>query len=484
MQLIKILISTGLIIGSLVFTGCAEDTETAASTGAATATDGTDGTTATSSTDGADGTDGALEPVPVAGVSCDAESKVCLLEAAATNPITEDFRMVPGYAYVLNGAVFFGDDTNPATLTIDAGVTVYGEPQSFLVVQRGATIVAEGTATNPIVFTSAAETPAVGDWGGVVINGLAPTNGCADESAVCELPGEADTGFYGGNDPEDNSGIFKYVRIEWAGYKVNDSKELNGLALQGVGSGTTLEYIHVNRGNDDGIEFFGGTAHLKWAIVTGMTDDGIDWTGGWTGKAQFLVVQQTNDTGDRGFECDNNGDSLDALPRSQPLISNVTAVGGNGPEGNTGITLRAGTAGQVWNAIMTNWKRACLDIDDGATFTNAYDGTALTGNLAVAYSIAYCPGSKNFSEEEGDPWTIEEFFTSWNDGNLTDDPKLADPFNLTAPGFAPGEGSPAVGAGFDMSATDAWFTSTDYIGAVGPENDWVAQGLADGWIKL
>ncbi len=200
--------------------------------------------------------------------------------------ITEDMTLAASREHVLRGAVFV---ENNATLTIEPGTLIYGEGVSngTLIIAQGAKIMAEGTQNAPIVFTSDAldGSRGRGQWGGLIINGRAPSN-----QGVTF--GEGDTGAFGGNNPGDSSGVLKYVRVEYAGIEFSPDNELNGIAFQGVGSGTVVDYVQVHLNQDDGIEMFGGTVNIKHALVTGARDDSFDWTDGWTGKGQFWIAQQ------------------------------------------------------------------------------------------------------------------------------------------------------------------------------------------------
>jgi hypothetical protein len=270
----------------------------------------------------------------VAGVDC--EDNLCVL----TGTITEDYTMTANNAYLLRGGVFIGDDTSENTLTIEPGTIIYGETNSdgMLVVRRNAKIMAEGTAEAPIVMTSSKNEGlrTRGDWGGVIINGNAPINSCG-KKGFCEAFGEGGTGFYGGTNLDDSSGVLKYVRIEFAGTLISPDNELNGLALQGVGANTTLDYIQVHMNADDGVEFFGGTADIKHLVVSGVGDDALDWTDGWQGNGQYIVLQQHLDAGDNGIEADNNGENNIAAPMSNPTLSNLTIVGSGGASSDLGI---------------------------------------------------------------------------------------------------------------------------------------------------
>jgi len=181
------------------------------------------------------------------------KDNVCVLSGV----IEEDTLLTADNQYILSGGVFIGNDIDPVTLTIEPGTTLYGESATdgFLSIRRNAQIIAEGTAEAPIVFTSSKEpgSRARGDWGGLIINGNAPINACADDGAdFCEALGEGGTGFYGGTDPEDSSGVLKYVRVEFAGTLISPDNELNGIAFLGVGSGTEVDFVQVHMNADDG----------------------------------------------------------------------------------------------------------------------------------------------------------------------------------------------------------------------------------------
>jgi ABC-type branched-subunit amino acid transport system substrate-binding protein len=283
-----------------------------------------------------------------------------------TGTLTEDITLTANKRWLLRGTVFVGDGTNPTVMTINPGTTVLGDvgTTGVLVIRRGARLIAEGTAEAPIVFTSSNPpgSRGSGDWGGIILNGRAPINGC--DAPPCEAFGEGGTGFYGGDDPEDDSGSLRYLRVEFAGKLLSPENELNGLALQGVGRGTKLEYIQIHRGADDGVEFFGGTANIRHLLVTGMEDDSLDWTEGWQGRGQFIVVQQWGESGDNGIEADNNADDRDASPRSRPLLCNLTLIGvPTSSSSDLGMLLREGTGAVISSALVLGWNDACLDID-------------------------------------------------------------------------------------------------------------------------
>ncbi|MEM7675853.1 MAG: ABC transporter substrate-binding protein, partial [Myxococcota bacterium] len=415
------------------------------------------------------------EPVinpPPTGDDC--PGGVCTL----TGVITENQTLTANFRYLLRGTVFVGDGTNPTTLTVQPGTTILGERATTgtLVVRRGSQLQAVGSVESPIVFTSdrAQGNRAPGDWGGIILNGRAPINRCGLDAEQCatfnQAFGEGGTGFYGGDNPNDNSGELRYVRIEFAGKLLSPENELNGLALQGVGRGTVLDYIQIHRGKDDGIEFFGGTVDFKHVLVTGAQDDSFDWTEGWTGRGQFLVVQQWPDDSDNGIEADNNDQGRDTLPRARPLLTNLTLVGVPTSESSDlGILLREGTGAEIRNSVVFGFNDACFDIDHPETW--ATTGSTPSG-IIIENSIFSC--ATNFEEEAEDPMTVESFITSTNPGNSvlpTTDSILRSPFNTINPDMRPASGS-AAETGAASIPSDAFFEQVTYRGGVAPNSDW------------
>ena len=373
--------------------------------------------------------------------------------------LNADKTLTAAYDYLLRGAVFVEDG---ATLTIEPGVHIYGEQATngTLIVAQGSKIMAEGTASDPIVMSSDAfeGSRARGQWGGLIINGRAPTN-----QGVTF--GEGDTGAFGGNNPADSSGVLRYVRVEYAGIEFSPDNELNGIAFQGVGSGTVVDHVQVHMNQDDGVEMFGGTVNLKYVMVTGARDDSFDWTDGWTGKAQFLVVQQYGDDADNGFEVDNSSKDNEAEPRSAATVYNATLVGDpDGPESDNGLLIREGAAGVFANFIVTGFNKVGLDINNEATYAQVK-----SGKLVIKNSIFFENGKGNFSDEKDDDGFDEARFAADN-GNKETDPGLVDPFNKSAPDFTPGAEANAVAPA--SPPADGFFEQVDFIGGVSPSNNW------------
>lgn len=409
-------------------------------------------------------------PTPATGFTCDGE--LCTV----TGPILEDVTFTADKQWLLKGGVFVGDDSDPAaspaTLTIEPGTRIFGDTSalSFLLITRGSKIVADGSVDQPIVFTSAKDPGqrARSDWGGIIINGQAPVNGCSGDP--CTLLGEAGTGTYGGSDASDDSGVLRYVRVEFGGALIDDENELNGFAFQGVGNGTVVDHLQAHMMSDDCIEFFGGTVNAKHVVCTGIGDDNIDWTFGWTGKLQFVVAQQHEDTGGNGIEADNNETNNELTPVSHPTISNITLVGRAGSENSKiGVLLRRGTEADLSNIVVTGFNERCFDVDDAATFDNI-----TSGGINIRNSIFDCAALTDDAAE--DPLVLSEFLID-DQGNTVGEPGLVDVADVAAPDFRATPGSAAASGG--ETPNDPFFESVDFRGGCGPESSWM-----DGWTSF
>lgn len=423
----------------------------------------------------------------VAGAT--AAAPVCKLSGT----LAGDIALTADTLWVLSGGVFVGEDAgadaaNPiadaetATLTIEAGTTIVGESGAdLLIVSRGSQIFANGTAAAPVLFTSAnaydnAGSDQRGEWGGLVISGRAPINGCAAATAICEAEGEGSSGLYGGNDADDNSGVLNYVIVSNAGFEITAENELNGIAFQGVGAGTEVDYIQVNLNADDGVEFFGGTVNAKHVVLTGMGDDSMDWTGGWQGNVQYVVIKQFEDDGDQGIEADNNGDDNESNPIAKPVLSNFTMIGS--PNADIGALIREGTGANLYNFIVTGFGETCINIDQEFTFTNAGATAADAANgtqLTIDNSIVFDCTLGEFADDVAEPWLVTDWFNGGNQNSTT---------ALTMTGVFTAAGSAADGNGATPAQNaDAFFDTVDYIGAFEPGV--VAGGAGDwtsGWI--
>ncbi|MDA0327622.1 MAG: hypothetical protein O2958_01220 [Gemmatimonadetes bacterium] len=384
-----------------------------------------------------------------------------VLSGTITGPMTLD----ASETYIITGIVAIADG---ASLTIPAGTVLKGSTSvspSAVMVRQGGKIFSNGTAANPVIFTSGAAVGqrARGDWGGVVINGR----------SVCNFPagdcvGEGASGPYGGSVLDDDSGVMTYTRIEFAGFEVSFGNELNALTLNGVGSGTELHHIQTHYGSDDGFEWFGGTVDLKYAVATGISDDSFDYSTGWSGRGQFWIAQQDPDDADNGFEVDGNEDDFNAMPLTDPTIYNLTLVGkgldgagGTAGESKDGIRLRRGTGGDIFNAIVIGFGGAGVDVDNIESVGRYTIQNSIVSRNSKDLQSADDAGGAAFQDSLSLP--------AWNNViGAGADPLLADAFNRDAPDLRPGTGSPAL-AGFATPPDDGFFDITvNYIGAVDP----------------
>ena len=364
--------------------------------------------------------------------------------------------------YILRGIVTVDDG---GELHIPAGTLLQGDvatQPTALIVRTGGKIFSRGTADAPVVFTSTSPPGErrAGDWGGVVINGRSLCNFPADQCV-----GEGSSGTYGGTEVNDDSGVMVYTRVEFAGFEVSFGNELNALTLNGVGAGTEMHHVQTNVGLDDGIEFFGGTVDLKYALVTNASDDSFDYSTGWQGRGQFWIAQQNPNDADNGFEVDGNEDDYNATPFTEPIIYNVTLVG-NGPGGqggeksDIGLLLRRGTGGVIYNTVVIGFGDQALDVDNSETLGN---GLELRNSVFADNNASFATDDDNIDEEA---WFMN---SDW--GNRVDtDAMLADPYNRESPDFRPATGSPLL-TGAATPPDDGFFTVTDFIGAADPDGD-------------
>lgn len=358
-----------------------------------------------------------------------------------TGNITANATLTSGSSYKLSGGLHVKAGN---TLTIEPGVTVVAvddDAPDYILIEQGAKIDAQGTASNPIVMTS--ELKKSGAWGGIHICGRAHTN--AGEGVLSEI-GNAP---YGGSDDSDNSGTLRYIRLEYTGFALDEEHEANGISFYGVGNGTTVEYVQAYKGSDDGFEFFGGSVNVKHMVVTDCTDDSFDWTEGWNGRGQFLVAYQSGEEEcDCLMECDNNGNNFDATPVAHPILSNLTLVGDNSANNTRGIRLRAGTQAEIYNSIITG-KAKCITLETEQTEQALLSGTSKLQHIAM---------SSDLNSENG-IYAAEMFAAAT--GNSTDYVNaLANDYVGTLSG--------------GVTPDDPFFTRVDYKGAVSASDDWTS----------
>ncbi|MDD2983541.1 MAG: T9SS type A sorting domain-containing protein [Crocinitomicaceae bacterium] len=292
---------------------------------------------------------------------------------------------------------------NGATLTIEPGTIIRGDKasQASLIITRNSKINAAGTVTSPIIFTSneSVGNRAEGDWGGLVILGNAVNNQPGGIANIEGIAPSNDTEFGGTNDL-DNSGVLKYIRIEFAGIALQPNKEINGITFGSVGKQTEVDYIQVSFSGDDSFEWFGGTVDCKHLIAYRGLDDDFDTDYGYTGRIQFGLIIRDKDLSDaagdsNAFESDNDANGSNALPKTAAIFSNITIVG---PKGNGSIALPTGekfeksfrirrnSAISVFNSITVGWEKG-LSIEGASTEANFTTGTSFfSNNILVGYT--------------------------------------------------------------------------------------------------
>ncbi len=337
-----------------------------------------------------------------------------------------------GQYYVLPGV----------TLTIEPGVTVSftyhnnniddvgaiitlpADAENFEEPRPSGRLIADGTAAEPIVFTSARATKQPGDWGGIVLAGEGVNN---IEGGKGEVEGLPDAIQYGGDNNADDSGILRYVRIEYVGFSFVEGSELNGLSLYSVGSGTTLEYIQVYKCTDDGFEWFGGSVNAKYLISAFNDDDSFDMDEGWNGHGQYWLAVQTAGA-DNGFESDGVK-TLGSGGETNPTLYNVTLVGlkqdgstQDVEDKNYGMRLREEFNGTLENFIITDFDGLAFKIEDDTRdlFPNSLsiDNTIIWNNDGFAnqadstdfgaVTMAQDPG---FNDPAGFDFTVQQEVT-------------------------------------------------------------------------
>jgi len=300
----------------------------------------------------------------------------------ATTTLTSDKEWtLKGYVYVTDGAKLI---IQPGTI-IKSDISEKGA----LCIERGAQIVAEGTATKPIIFTSGRpageRTP--GDWGGIVILGRAKTNRTSEPTIEGGI-GRA----FGGTNDLDNSGILKYVRIEYAGIAAMPNSEINALTLGGVGSGTTIENVQTIYANDDAFEFFGGTVNAKNLYAYGTADDDYDFDFGYRGKVSNSISKrdpQFVDNGDagNGVECDNDGTGSTAEPFTHPILDGIILIGPNDATALTNHNLamrwRRATQFEVYNSTIIGYMKGGFSMESNETAQFYKDGVSKFQNNKI-----------------------------------------------------------------------------------------------------
>ena len=296
--------------------------------------------------------------------------------------IVSDLTLKSGNTYTLNGEFLVKEG---ATLNIEPGVKIvaqYDDRVDYILVEQGAKINAAGTASAPIIMTSSKEEP--GAWGGIHLCGRAHTNAEGGKGSS-EIGGAT----YGGSNDADNSGVLKYVRVEYTGYAFDEEHEANGMTFYGVGNGTMIENCEAYHGSDDGFEFFGGSVNVKNMVVVNCSDDSFDWTEGWNGKGENLVAYQES-ASTLGYDCDclieadNNENNYSATPVSHPVLKNLILVGNGGSK--QGIRLRRGTEVEITSAKVSG-KGKTMAVESAETENALLNGKSKLTHVSISGTL-------------------------------------------------------------------------------------------------
>jgi hypothetical protein len=347
-------------------------------------------------------------------------------------------------------------------------VRVYGAAGlDYMVVNRGSQLFAEGTATNPIIFTSrqsiegTTTVDSIGQWGGLVLLGRAPISNCPGTAtpgtATCEAQVEGTNAFYGGNRAGDNTGRIRYFRIQHSGFQILPNNELNGITLAGVGNGTVFEYVQVHNSSDDGFEWFGGTVNARYLVGTGNDDDTFDTDVGFSGAVQFGIVLQRAGGGDRMNEFSGST----RIPPSNPKFANITYVGRAG--GGAGIVMNSGTDAEWYNLVVTRpaggsgASASCLDVDDATT-------TGTFGSVFFSCPTAF--------DDDANSAAANLFNAGTNN--------TANGTSTLSATFINGANETAVPAFANLTGVSTHFTQVNYIGGVRDASDTWWQGWTCG----
>lgn len=423
---------------------------------------------------------------------------------------------LPKGTYTLKGWVYIADG---ATLTIEPGTVIKGdkETRATLIAEPGGKLIARGTQTEPIVFTSeqAPGSRRPGDWGGVILCGKAPNN---NGVLAQQIEGGPRTK-HGGNNANDNSGVLQYVRIEFAGYPFEKDKEINGLTLGSVGAGTTIDHVQVSYSNDDSFEWFGGTVNCKYLIAYRGWDDDFDTDNGFSGSVQYGLAVRDSRIADasqsNGFESDNNAGGTTAEPYTSATFSNITFLGpktfdagfqnttdyinggginpGNGSsmgKFQAAMHLRRNTRLNCYNSVAIGWPIGLiLDNEKGDTQGAATQGLLALHRIVFAgmdiigsdFNKVYQDALYDYATKTADASQSSfssRFFTLPANGNAVTSFTPTTWSGIASAISVSTQAAAGVAASFDGLASNSWLDRVSFVGAFQSGNDWT-QGWAN-----
>ena len=410
--------------------------------------------------------------------------RLCQLPARFNRDTTLPF--APSNAaviYLIDGQVDVGTDGGPAAdgsdgltdtnvvLTIEPGVILAGLDASYLNVNRGNQIQANGTADRPIIFTSQQNVrgdntdDSSGDWGGLIINGRAPITDCLSNTATpgsvdCEREVEGTTTppRYGGNDPADNSGSVSFVQLRYSGTVLSNGDELQALTTGGVGSGTTFRNIMSFNSADDGVEFFGGRVNISGLVVVGAEDDSIDTDTGVKANLQYVVAVQRANVGDTIIEADSSNTLEENTPRQNTQISNATFIQRKNDDQVVRIRGRADYS--LFNTIIVDASSngtPCLRVDTAETLSRAANA-ALDEAGPVRFESVALDCATGFRDGSG---TTAAQVQAQFDAGSNNNAALTNTLTMT---YINGSNEDALVA-FDPTSLSSFFENAGFVGA-------------------
>jgi hypothetical protein len=412
-----------------------------------------------------------------------------------------------GFVYVVAGA----------KITIEPGVIIKGDKASkgTLIIERGGQIIAQGTKELPIVFTSAqpAGQRKPGDWGGIILLGDAPNN-MGEQTIEGGVRSK-----HGGLNPNANSGILSYVRVEFAGVEYSTDNEINGITFGSVGSGTKVDHLQVSYSGDDSFEWFGGTVNANYLIAFRGWDDDFDTDNGFSGKIQFAFSLRDPKVADKsasnGFESDNNANGSATEPYTSAVFANISLFGpvsnpasysnsevtegspSGGPRFQAGLHLRRNSQLSIFNSLIATFPIGLIIENDKSSTTQTWatEGKLNVTNCVIAGAVKnfqdkqYWVDDTQFDSAANSGAFADSYFNRTGGGNRTfstvSDLKLSgNPLNLSNPVVFPNSDSPlASGAVWTNAKVSSGFEKVSYIGAFGPSetatNNWTT-----GWTNF
>lgn len=425
-------------------------------------------------------------------------------EVTLEGTITQSLTLEAGKKYTLKGNVYLAA---PAELTIPAGTVIYGDKvtKGALIVDRGAKIHAVGTASNPIIFTSAAPSgyKNYGDWGGIVLLGKAPNNGGASVKIEGVSASSGDNGLHGGTDADDNSGEFQYVRVEFAGIALSPDNELNGLTFGSVGRSTKVDHVQVSFSGDDAFEWFGGTVNAKYLVAYRSWDDDFDTDNGFSGNVQYGIVLRDPSIADisvsNGFESDNNATGGSEAPLTAAQFSNITVLGPyafkvkavssaskkiynytfgdiSGSYGQ-GAHLRRNTSESIYNSVIIGFPTA-------VNFEKTNSGSKFIGNFLTRYKTLAAFTAGNGNDTTGfaannrtlTGFNLSDYFAGVVNQKIDSSSNVANIFELATPNPLLKAGSPLLSG---SKTVPAGLEQTSFVGAFDASNNWM-----QGWTEF